>query len=103
GRSLKAAVALGIMSAAGKVLGFVVKTLLYGTGIMILLQVLSFLSEKLLGSSDAAKELAEAQRQQAEAHKAATDAIDEQIAKIQNLDDAQQALIATNRELAAAY
>lgn len=103
GRSLKTAVALGAMSAAGRLLGLVVKTLLYGTGLIILVQVLGFLSEKLLGASEAANQLAEAQREQAEAHKAANDALDEQIAKIQNLDDAQQALIATNRELAAAY
>jgi hypothetical protein len=103
GRSLKAAVALGAMAAAGRALGLVIRALLIGTGIMLVITVLGALAEKLLGASDAARELADAQREQSEAHRQVNDALAEQIANIQNLDDAQQALTATNRELTSAY
>ncbi len=101
--SLRAGVALATMAVAGRVLGFVVKALLVGSGIGLLVALLGTLAEKTIGAAKAAEELAKAQQDQANAHGAVNASLDEQIAKIASLDDAQQALITTNEQLAAAY
>lgn len=102
GSSLKQATAFGVAAAAGKVFGFVLRGLLYGTGLVLLITLLQGASEALADWWGSAERAAKAAADLAKENRDLENSLHGQIAAIRNLNGAQDALAVSTKALADA-